>query len=309
MPTRGTMKVDPMHEASPEPTSVANRLVLITGLSGSGKSTVANCFEDLGYYCVDNLPLPLLRTLLNDPVAMLPGARQIAVVADVRTTGFADRFPELLRELRQSDARRLTLVFLEASDDALVRRYSESRRPHPLTEDRPLIEDIRRERELLAQLRAEADVVLDTTDLTVHEMRRTIFRDFASAPEDQPEMAVHLVSFGFKHGLPQGADLVFDLRYLPNPHFEPDLRELTGRDVPVQTFLHEQAEFRRLLDHISASLLFLLPRYREENRSYLTVALGCTGGQHRSVAAVEALAPSLAQSGWTVQTVHRELGE
>lgn len=282
------------------------RLVLITGLSGSGKSTVANCFEDLGYYCVDNLPLPLLEQLLADPATVAAGATGIAVVADVRTAGFAQEFPRLLDRLGGGQTRP-TVLFLEASDEALVRRYSESRRPHPLTEHRPVIEDIRRERALLSQLRAHADVVLDTTDLTVHEIRRTIFRDFAGGPGEQPEMAVNLVSFGFKHGVPPGADLVFDLRFLPNPHFEPGLRELTGQDAPVQAFLHEQPEFRRLLDRLSDFLLYLLPLYREETRAYLTVALGCTGGRHRSVAVAEALTASLAQSGWSVRTVHREL--
>lgn len=283
-------------------------LVVITGLSGSGKSTVANCFEDLGWYCVDNLPLPLLEQLLFHPAEMAGGAGPIAVVADVRTPGFAQDFPRLLSRLSEHGGR-YTLLFLEASEEALVRRYSESRRPHPLTEDRPVIEDIRRERELLAPLRAQADVVLDTTALTVHEIRKQIYRDFTASPDEQPQMVVTMVSFGFKHGIPQGSDMVFDLRFLPNPHFEPELRELTGKDAPVLSFLHDQPEFRQLVDRLLGLLLWLLPRYRDENRSYLTVAVGCTGGRHRSVATAETLGSALAQNGWPVRIKHRDIAD
>lgn len=285
------------------------RLVLITGLSGSGKSTVANCFEDLGWYCVDNLPLPLLEQLLERPAELATGAERIAVVVDVRTAGFAHDFPRLVERLRgeRGDDPTAALLFLEAAEETLVRRYSESRRPHPLTEDRPVVEDIRREREMMAPLRATADLVLDTTALSVHEIRRRIFRDFAGVDREGPRMVVTLESFGFKHGIPSGADLVFDLRFLPNPHFEPGLRELTGRDGPVRDYLHQQPEVRDFLDRLSDFLLYLLPRYRNENRSYLTVAIGCTGGRHRSVAAAEALAAVLAQAGWTIKIAHRDI--
>lgn len=291
--------------------AAATRLVLITGLSGSGKSTVANCFEDLGWYCVDNLPLPLLEELLERPAELASGADRIAVVVDVRTVGFTRDFPRLVERLRGGRENHPTaaLLFLEAAEETLVRRYSESRRPHPLTEDRPVVEDIRREREMMAPLRAAADLVLDTTALSVHEIRRRIFRDFADVDDEGPRMVVTVESFGFKHGIPSGADLVFDLRFLPNPHFEPGLRELTGRDGPVRDYLHQQPEVRELLDRLSDFLLYLLPRYRDENRSYLTVAIGCTGGRHRSVAAAEALAAVLAQAGWSVKIVHRDIDE
>jgi len=292
--------------SSSPPADASPALVVITGLSGSGKSTVANCFEDLGWYCVDNLPLPLLEELLFQPAKMAGGAARIAVVADVRTPGFAQEFPRLLERLADGGAQ-CTLLFLEASEEALVRRYSESRRPHPLTEDRPVIDDIRRERRILAPLRARADVVLDTTALTVHQIRRQIYRDFSALPEEQPKMVVTLTSFGFKHGIPPGSDLVFDLRFLPNPHFEPELRELTGRDAPVQSFLHDQPEYRQLVDRLLDLLLWLLPKYRLENRSYLTVALGCTGGRHRSVATAETLASALVRNGWSVRTTHRDI--
>lgn len=282
------------------------RLVLITGLSGSGKSSVAKCFEDLGYHTVDNLPLPLLRRFLESPLELVEGNDRIAVVTDVRAPHFADAFPPLFQEI---DTERVdpTLLFLEASDEALVRRFSETRRPHPLAGDRPLIEGIARERELLSELRGEADMVLDTSEWTIHEIRSQIYRDFAERPGEGPALVVSLVSFGFKHGLPYGTDLLFDVRYLPNPHFVPGLREQTGRDAPVRDFLEAQEEYGETLERLEDLLQFLLPRYRRENRSYLTVAVGCTGGRHRSVAIVEHLKSALETAGWSVRAVHRDV--
>jgi RNase adapter protein RapZ len=283
------------------------RLVLVTGLSGSGKSTVANCFEDLGYHCVDNLPLPLLRRFLADPVALAGGSGRIAVVTDVRAAGFAEEFPRLLREL---DRTRLwaTLLFLEASEEALVRRFSETRRRHPLAGDGPAIEGIRRERELLADLRGGADMVLDTSEWTAHEIRNHIYREFGAGAGEEPEMVISLVSFGFKFGVPHGADLVFDVRFLPNPHFVPGLRERTGREEPVQSFLDQAPGFTEFLERLAAFLLYLLPKYRQENRSYLSVAIGCTGGRHRSVAITERLAEHLKLARWPVRASHRDIG-
>jgi UPF0042 nucleotide-binding protein len=282
------------------------RLVLITGLSGSGKSSVAKCFEDLGYHTVDNLPLPLLRRFLESPLELVEGNDRIAVVTDVRAPHFADAFPKLFRVI---DTERVepTLLFLEASDEALVRRFSETRRPHPLAGDRPLIEGITRERELLSELRDEADMVLDTSEWTIHEIRSQIYRDFAERPGESPALVVSLVSFGFKHGIPHGADLLFDVRFLPNPHFVPGLREQTGRDAAVCDFLEAQEEYGETLERLEDLLAFLLPRYRRENRSYLTIGVGCTGGRHRSVAIVERLKDSLEAAGWSVRTVHRDV--
>lgn len=282
------------------------KLVLVTGLSGSGKSTVANCFEDLGYYVADNLPLPLLEAFLADPYALTGGRDRIAVVADLRAETFAAEGPRLWQAL---DRQRVapTLVFLESSDEALVRRFSETRRPHPLGSDLPVEEAIRRERRLLADLRGAADVVLDTSDWSAHEMRSLVYQRFGREVGHEPEMAVSLLSFGFKHGAPSGADLVFDVRFLPNPHYVAGLRELTGAEAPVREFLTAQPGYAELLERLAALLLFLLPRYRQENRSYLTVAIGCTGGRHRSVAVAERLASSLAEEGWTVAVRHRDL--
>jgi RNase adapter protein RapZ len=287
------------------------RLVLITGLSGSGKSVVAKCFEDLGFYTVDNLPLPLLREFLERPGELVFGHERIAVVADLRAPGFAEEFPKLIGEIDHEQPgpcgpARPTLLFLEASDEVLVRRFSETRRPHPLAPDQPAIAGIRRERELLAGLRPRADLVFDTSHWSIHETRAQVYRAFAAAGEE-PEMVVSLVSFGFKHGVPVGTDLLFDVRFLANPHFVPGLREQTGQDAAVLEYLEEQPDFEELISRLADLLGFLLPRYRRENRSYLSVAVGCTGGRHRSVAICERLKKRLDASGWQARLIHRDI--
>lgn len=283
------------------------RLVLITGLSGSGKSTAANALEDLGYYCVDNLPLPLLRTFLADPMAQIGGScRRIALVADVRAPGFAEAIPEILATLDRQRYE-LVLLFLEAAQASLVRRFSETRRPHPLAcGQRPLIEGIRLEHELLADLRGAADRVFDTSDWSVHDVRREIYREFGGDTGRAGSMVVSLVSFGFKHGIPAGSDLLFDVRFLPNPYFIPGLREQTGRDAEVRSFMEAQDDFHQLAARLEDLLRFLLPRYQRENRSYLSVAVGCTGGRHRSVAICEKLAESLRGADWEMRVNHRD---
>ncbi|MFW6012150.1 MAG: RNase adapter RapZ [bacterium] len=283
-------------------------LVLITGLSGSGKSTVAKCFEDLGYHTVDNLPLPLLRQFLEQPLELVGGKERIAVVTDVRAPRFAEELPKLFRGIDGGRIER-TLLFLEASDESLVRRFSETRRPHPLAGDRPLGEGIARERDLLQEIRGMADMILDTSEWSIHEIRNQIFREFSDRPGEGPAPVVSLVSFGFKHGTPYGADLLFDIRFLPNPHFVPGLRELTGEDPPVREYLDSQDEYGATLERLVELLRFLLPRYRRENRSYVTIAVGCTGGRHRSVAMVEDLERLLAEADWSVRRVHRDLGQ
>jgi UPF0042 nucleotide-binding protein len=282
------------------------RLVLITGLSGSGKSVVAKCFEDLGYYTVDNLPLPLLRRFLENPLDLVRGYERIAVVTDVRAPGFADEFPRLIAEI---DRERIepTLLFLEASDEVLVRRFSETRRPHPLAPDKAVIEGILRERELLAELRSRADMVFDTSTWSIHEIRNQIFREFANFPGGEPGMVVSLVSFGYKHGIPYGTDLLFDVRFLANPHFVPGLRELTGQDEQVQEYLLREPDFEEVVGRLTDLLLYLLPKYRRENRSYVSVAVGCTGGRHRSVAVCERLKGRLDSGGWPARLIHRDI--
>jgi len=286
-------------------TSQRVNLVLVTGLSGSGKSIVAKCFEDLGYYTVDNLPLPLLEIFIDNPQQLVRGHDRIAVVTDVRAPGFAEEMPRLLANIDRERVA-VTLLFLEASDEILVRRFSETRRPHPLASDAPVIDGIRREKEMLAELRARADMVLDSSEWSIHEIRTHVYREF-SGTRAEPGMVVSLVSFGFKHGIPYGTDLLFDVRFLANPHFVPGLRAQTGQDAPVQEYLDQQPDFPDLLDRLNDLLLFLLPRYRRENRSYLSVAVGCTGGRHRSVAVCERLKARLEQKGWPARVIHRDI--
>lgn len=282
------------------------QLVLVTGLSGSGKSSVAKCFEDLGYYCVDNLPLPLLRQFLQNPVEILQGQDRIAVVTDVRAPGFASEFPRLVEEM-ETGAVQPTLLFLEADEETLVRRFSETRRIHPLAGDRPLLEGIRQERELMAEIRGAADLVFDTSRWTIHDARRHVFREFASSSEEALRPVVSVVSFGFKHGIPAGTDVLFDVRFLPNPHFEPKLKPLSGKHEAVRKFLEVEPDYHELLGHLETFLRFALPRYRRENRSYVSVGVGCTGGRHRSVAVAEALSKRLAAAGWAARVLHRDI--
>lgn len=301
-------------ETSQEPSREADgvHLVLVTGLSGSGKSVAANALEDLGYYCVDNLPVSLLRIFLTELEVHAGRQRRIAIVADVRSPGFADATTELLDELGRLEDEgraRTTLLFLEASEETLVRRYSETRRSHPLgaAGDRPVVDGIRRERELLDPVRARADRIFDTDDWSVHDMRKAIFRELGDDGDEAGHLVVSLVSFGFKHGPPVGADLMIDVRFLPNPYFIPGLREQTGRDPEVRELIQGHEDFGQLADRLEDLLLFLLPRYRAENRRYLTLAIGCTGGRHRSVTTTEHLAGRLKAAGWTVRASHRDV--
>jgi UPF0042 nucleotide-binding protein len=293
-----------MPSSASETVAAKPRLVLITGLSGSGKSTVGKCFEDLGYYCVDNLPLPLLRSFLADP--LVEGHHRIAVVTDVRAPGFAGEFPRLFDEIDR-DLVHPILLFLEASDEVLVRRFSETRRPHPLAGKRPVIEGIRAERQLMTEVRARADRLFDSSDWSIHELRAHIYQDFGGDSDRRPGLVVSLVSFGYKHGIPAGTDLLFDVRFLPNPYFVPGLRERTGQDDDVQGYLDGQTEFQEVIDRFADLLLYLLPRYAGELRSYLSVGIGCTGGRHRSVATVERLRARLEEAGWKARASHRDI--
>jgi UPF0042 nucleotide-binding protein len=283
-------------------------LVIVTGLAGSGKSTVAKCFEDLGYYVVDNLPLPLLREFLAKPLQLVGDEhRKIALITDARAKGFAAEFPAIFRGIDRTHVHP-TLLFLEASDESLIRRFSETRRPHPLSKDLPVADAIQQERAMLDELRGLADLVFDTSQWNVHEIRSKVNHAFAQPTQAAgAEMQVALTSFGFKYGIPTGSDLLFDVRFLPNPHFVPELRPLTGQDEPVLTYLEQQPDFHDLVERLADLLLYLLPRYRKENRSYLSVAVGCTGGRHRSVAIVEILERRLREAGWSPRLGHRDI--
>jgi RNase adapter protein RapZ len=281
----------------------SSRLLIVTGLSGSGKSYVGQALEDIGYATVDNLPLSLLDSFATEVVGgRTPGPRT-AVVLDVRNPDFAEVFPGLVEQLR----RRLpvTLLYLDCEDRILLARFSETRRPHPLAKNRTLAEAVAYERRLLAEVKARADIVIDTSGMTVHELRGAVAENFR-APGDPGILALSIVSFGFKHGLPPALDLCFDVRFLSNPHFDPVLRPRTGRDAEVRRYIEAgdttEPFYRRLIDF----LLWCLPNYRKENRSYLTIGIGCTGGRHRSVYIAERLGHDLLGAGYPVRVSHRD---
>jgi UPF0042 nucleotide-binding protein len=270
-----------------------HRFVILTGLSGSGKTHAIRALEDLGYFCVDNLPSQLIPTFADLANRGDAGLERVAIVVDVREGGFLKEFPKVYRKLKATPGVEPRLIFLEASHPVLVRRFSETRRPHPLAPDRSVAEGIDDERRKLSTIRSLADLIIDTSNLTVHELRDTFVR-MSQDERPRSEMVVNLVSFGFKHGSPLDADLVFDVRCLPNPHFVDRLRPLTGRDPKVVRFMRRHAATREFIDRLTTFLTFALPQYVQEGKSYLTIAIGCTGGQHRSVMVAEALKKSLA---------------
>ena len=266
--------------------------VIVTGLSGSGKTHAIRALEDLGYFCVDNLPSQLIPTFAELASRGDAGLDRVAIVVDVREGGFLKQFPKVYRKLKTMPSVEPRLIFLEANRSSLVRRFSETRRPHPLAPDRSVGAGIDEERRKMSRIRALADLIIDTSNLTVHELR-DVFMRMTQHDRPRSEMVVNLLSFGFKHGPPLDADLVFDVRCLPNPHFVDRLRPLTGRDPKVVLFMRRHEATREYLDRLTTFLNFALPQYVQEGKSYLTVAIGCTGGQHRSVMVAEALKKSL----------------
>ena len=279
-------------------------LVIITGLSGSGKSYVQSTLEDLGFYCSDNLPIALIEPFLEE-VASHEKANRVGIVVDVRTHDFASIFPTFYRERVQRLVPNSVLIFLEASDEVLARRYSETRRPHPMAKDLPVVDAIRRERAELREVKALANMVLDTSQFSVHELKAEVMKRF-QLPGYEVTMLITIISFGFKYQTPYNLDLLFDVRFLPNPHFIEELRPLSGLDEEVVAYLRERPEYddfyARLLDFI----LYLGPAYKKEMKSYLTIGIGCTGGKHRSVAVGQRLGEDLAKAGYAVEIVHRD---
>lgn len=279
-------------------------VVLLTGMSGAGRSTAANALEDLGWFVVDNMP-PALLPRMVELAARGQGVQRIAAVADVRSGEFFDALQDALEAVRAHGIAP-RVVFLEADDESLIRRFEASRRPHPLQEDERLIDGIMREREQLTEVRERADLLIDTTDLNVHQLRRRVEDAFGDSEFDGVQVTI--VSFGFKYGLPVDADLVADCRFLPNPHWDPDLQPLTGRDDRVSQFVLSQPAAGLFLDAYVPALRVVLTGYRTENKRYATVAVGCTGGKHRSVAVAEELATRIGGEGVSVRVVHRDLG-
>lgn len=279
------------------------QLVVLTGLSGSGKSTVLHAFEDMGFYCVDNLPVELIPIFAELHAAGEGDFVRAALLVDAREGQQLDKLPALLRHLKKDHP--ITLVFIDAAEDALLRRYSETRRPHPLGKKFSVRESLTHERALMEPIRKLADVVIDTTKFNVHELRHFITERFKNP--DRSPMLVSLVSFGYKYGVPTDADLVFDVRFLPNPHFVPRLREYTGRDPKVRRYIQSFPQTGEFLRRISGLLAYLIPHYIEEGKSYLTIALGCTGGKHRSVMLSEEIEKNLAKHKFSTKVVHRDI--
>ncbi len=281
------------------------RLLIITGLSGSGKTHVARALEDIGWFCVDNLPSALIPRFAE----LIRGSEELrrsALVVDMREREFLKQFPHVFRQLRGRGALAVNVLFLEADEKVLVRRFSETRRPHPLAINQPAIEGIREEREALKPIRKMADLILDTSDYTVHQLRDYIREHYDVRHEAAP-LVLSVMSFGYKYGVPSEADLVFDVRFLPNPNFVPSLKALTGNDRAVIRYMRRQKDTAVFLDKMNSFLSYVVPRYIKEGKSYLTIGIGCTGGRHRSVMIANALAEALGGQGYPVRVRHRDL--
>ena len=283
----------------------ARQLVILTGLSGSGKSTVLKAFEDIGYYCVDNLPVELIPIFAELHAAGEGNFGRAALLVDAREGLQLEKLPGLLQHLRREHP--ITVVFIEAHEDALLRRYSETRRPHPLGKDFSVRESLHHERVLMEPIRRLADVVIDTSQFNVHELRKFVDDRFKS--KTGKPMLVSLVSFGYKFGVPNDADLMFDVRFLPNPHFIPKLRRFTGRDAQVRKHILSFPQTGEFLRRIQSLLAYLIPHYIEEGKSYLTIAFGCTGGKHRSVMMAEWMKSALEKKGFAARVVHRDINK
>lgn len=297
-------KAKPRTQAGEPATHTKDReLVVLTGMSGSGKLSALKAFEDLGYYSVDNLPLELVSRFA-DLVQQSAEIERAALVVDVREGMRLDRFPALLKQVRKTLPTRV--VYLEAADDVLVRRFSETRRPHPMGRTQTVVEGIHAERKRLEPIRNVADIIIDTSKFNVHELRAHINAQFERGTQSR-DLTISTTSFGFKNGVPSEADLVFDVRFLPNPHFIPEFRKLTGRHPKVAKYVRSFPQTQQFLDKATEMLKFLLPHYIEEGKSYLTVAFGCTGGQHRSVFIAEEMKKRLEAAGHRVKTVHRDM--
>ncbi len=287
------------------PAPFVKRIVVITGLSGSGKSTAAHTLEDLGYFCVDNIPVHLLPKLLELTESEGGELQRLALVLDLRQREFAPGMSSILQAL-ESLGKSYEILFLDAMDDVLLRRYSETRRQHPLARDGNILDGIAKERELLKNIKANADFVLDTSEMNTHQLKRELEKIYAD-PEVGP-LTITIVSFGFGRGSPREADIILDVRFLPNPYFEETLKHEDGRNKAVYEWIASHKVTQDFLDHLNNMILFLLPLYIKEGKKYLTIALGCTGGRHRSVAIAEHLAVLLRKNGYSqVEIRHREL--
>jgi UPF0042 nucleotide-binding protein len=290
-------------EASPAKYRDGSELVIITGMSGSGKASALKAFEDLGYYCVDNLPVELILRFAE--LALQSGeVPRTALVVDVREGSQLEKLPAMVKSVRRMIPTRV--IFLEASDSVLLRRFNETRRPHPLGTGTTVRTSLVTERQHLRAIRAIADLVIDTSKFNVHELRAHLTDRFSHTSRRDRSILVSCVSFGFKHGVPDDADLVFDVRFLPNPHFVPEFRPLTGRDPKVARYIRSFPQTKEFINRISELLVYLLPHYVREGKSYLTIGFGCTGGQHRSVMIAEDVGKRLRKAAYKVKVIHRD---
>lgn len=280
-------------------------LVIITGMSGSGKHTAFKAFEDLGYFCVDNLPTPLIPRLIQMSDASGGKIRRVAIVVDIRLGESLAQLKKLFSTIKQLSSK-ATIIFVDASDEVLARRYSETRRVHPLAHGKSLLPGIRAERRKLSDLRALAGLVVDTSDFSVHDLRNLIYQNFRQT-ETEDTLNVSVVSFGFKYGIPYNSDLVFDVRFLPNPNFVPRLKPKTGNDPAVVKYMKKSPETEEILGKICDMLEYLLPKYAKEGKKYLAISIGCTGGRHRSVVVANELRERLEGEGRKVNLIHRDL--
>ena len=301
-PSRKASK-GPVAEPAKTIKKLEKELVIVTGISGAGKASALKAFEDLGYHAVDNLPLELL-TEFAELVGKSREIERAVIVVDVREGQTLDRLPDILKSVRQVLPTRV--LYLDAQDGVLVRRYSETRRPHPLGGSETVERSIVEERQLLDPIRNVADNLVDTSNFNVHELRAHIQARFGHGEKAQ-RLLVSCVSFGFKNGVPLDADMVFDVRFLPNPHFVPEFRKKTGKDPKVAAYVRGFPQTAEFLDRVTELMLYLLPHYVEEGKSYLTVAFGCTGGQHRSVMMAEELSKRLKKAGYHVKALHRDI--
>ncbi len=302
-PAGSTEEVGEAEQSVAAAAKPGKELVIVTGISGSGKASALKAFEDLGFHAVDNLPLELLPDFAG-LVVKSAEVERAAIVVDVREGPTLDRLPEILKSVKRLLSTRV--VFLDAQDAVLVRRFSETRRPHPLGRTETVSRSLVEERQLLDPIRNVADTLIDTSNFNVHELRAHIQARFGQ-DEQAKRLLVSCVSFGYKNGVPVDADLVFDVRFLPNPHFVPEFRNLTGRDSGVAAYVRGFPQTQEFLCRVTDLMLYLLPHYVEEGKSYLTVAFGCTGGQHRSVMMVEEMAKELKRAGYQVKALHRDM--
>ncbi len=279
------------------------RLVVITGLSGSGKSTAARALEDAGFFVIDNLPLVMLPDFLS---LTDRGAAKVAVVVDARSSDFLGDCHQVLSTIR-AQGHVVDVLFFEATDHDLIKRFSETRRRHPLVQIEGILPAISREREIMSGLRRLSTVIVDSSGMTVHQLRQRVLAVVLGAEDHEAQLHLQIQSFGFRNGLPLGSDLLFDVRFLDNPHFVEALRPKTGLDREVSNFVLNQPDYKVFLDKLKGLLFFLLPRYRQEGKTILTIAIGCTGGRHRSVAVAEDLGPHLLGAGFVVQVHHRDI--